>query len=77
MAYGTCAVALIVTCFHALWVYNFYRRSRAVFSHLVEINYMPSEYFESRRIPRTTVIGMVSIHSSVTIAMCIGVILLL
>lgn len=77
IAYGMCAIGLMSTCFHAMWVYNFYRRSQAVFSHLAEMNYMPSEYFESRRIPRLTLIGMLSLHSFVTVILCIGVIFLL
>ena len=74
VAYIICVFLLMWTSSHVMWVHTWYRRSRAAFGHLVEMQYMCSKYFESELIPRRTILSLWITHSVLTIIICITII---
>jgi len=70
IAWCGCVALILYLVFYAMWVLHFYRRSRLAYSQLAELEYMPSEYFEMRRIQPFTVVSFIALHCAVVIVIC-------
>jgi hypothetical protein len=65
-----CVGLIIYLVFYSIWVWNFYRRSLFAYSQLTELGYMPTEYFEMRRIQLFSVVSFIVLHWVVVGIIC-------
>lgn len=66
-----CAAILILTALHAVWVKTFFTRSRSVYERIVELNYIPVEDVENRRVSRLTRWTFTLFHFMVSVTICV------
>ena len=69
-AVGVCAVVLLLTAFHAVWVWRFYARSARAYARIVELKYVDTRDIESRRIPALTRWSYTLIHFVISVVIC-------
>lgn len=69
-AWCGCGGLIIYLVFYSMWVLNFYRRSLLAYSQLAELGYMPTEYFEMRRIQLFSVVSFIVLHWVVVGIIC-------
>lgn len=69
-AWGICGTVLMLTFFHALWVWRFYQRSEAVYKTIDNLGYIIISDVESRRIPRFTILSFILFHFITSICIC-------
>jgi hypothetical protein len=48
---------------YTLWTVSWYRRSVAVYQHLIGLKYMPPEYYHDLRIPPVLVASFIALHA--------------
>jgi len=70
IAWGGGVGLTIYVVLYSMWVWNFYRRSRLAYSQLAELRYMPTEYFEMRRIQLFSVVTFILLHWVVVAVIC-------
>jgi hypothetical protein len=70
IAWCGCGALIIYLVFYAIWVWHFYRRSVLAYSQLAELGYMPTEYFEMRRIQPFTAVTFIVLHCVVVGVIC-------
>ncbi|MGR9108680.1 MAG: hypothetical protein ACU843_17315 [Gammaproteobacteria bacterium] len=65
--YSLCGFLLLITLLHAMGVLRFRVRSEVAFKQLVEVNYMPKEYVEFRKISSSTATSTIATHILISI----------
>ena len=71
IAWCGCVGLIVYLIFYSFWVRNFYRRSLLAYSQLAELGYMPTEYFEMRRIQLFSVVTFIVLHWVVVGIICV------
>ena len=68
---GVCSAALLLTAFHAVWVWRYYARSARVYARIAELKYIDTQDIESRRIPAFTRWSYTLIHGIGSALICV------
>ena len=72
----TTVVILLYTAFHAFYIAQCLRRTVTTIRHLHKLAYMPLDYYESARFPKSYAISFCLLHSAAALAIVVIVWLL-
>ena len=62
---------VILSAFHGLWVLKYYEKSATAYWQLVDLNYMPKEYYMKQKLQPYLYISFVAMHVSIALFICI------
>lgn len=73
MQIGMTVLMIGLTTFHAVWVTMHYKRSVAVHGRLVELDYVPADYYRPQLVPQSLALSFVISHLLISVVIILAV----